>query len=561
MITNNIIPSDQEKAEIRRRQIATLKASNQMLKEAEEKALSKTTDSIRQSEIKRQFSQAMEENIMAAKNLLHADINELENASYREVDQIYIDKYNRRLETKGLTDEEIHRKETATFSTTKGSKGKSKEINRRQRKGAKKDLGEEYVKLDNEEEIMKQSLVTDDKQIERQRRKNEEIETEIRRKRNNKFNNLSEQIKENSLNNKVQSINNENIGRVTVDTRKEDILSKNVIAKTEENIKNAEVKEKKITKKKTEVIKYDFDFGDIPSYVQYDVIPLPSKGQCYPKNSPLRCGRIPVAYLTAADENIISSPNAYRDGKLFDIILGRKILDKRIKASDLCSGDRDAIILWLRATSYGEDFPIITTHPDTGKQYSIVIKLSQFDYNEFELEGDDNGLFDYETNNGDKIKFKFFTADDEEFLRKELTSQVTDSNKINALKSLNTLTNALNNIDFEEEDKKMLGEDIEEIREIIGTDIDNNANEDTYPNIVTEQMVLHTVSINDNKDREFIRNYVENMRTKTALDYRNYFVNNRPGVDFRFDVNIPESDGGGSFSTFLRIDDAIFINI
>ena len=50
------------------------------------------------------------------------------------------------------------------------------------------------------------------------------------------------------------------------------------------------------------------------------------------------------------------------------------------------------------------------------------------------------------------------------------------------------------------------------------------------------------------------------MRAKESMDYRNYFVDNKPGVDFKFDVNIPESDGGGSFATFLRIDDTIFIN-
>ena len=71
---------------------------------------------------------------------------------------------------------------------------------------------------------------------------------------------------------------------------------------------------------------------------------------------------------------------------------------------------------------------------------------------------------------------------------------------------------------------------------------------------------MHTVSINGNDDKEFIRNYIENMRTRVALDYRNYFVNNKPGVDFNFTVNIPESDGGGSFNTFLRIEDTIFIN-
>ena len=105
----------------------------------------------------------------------------------------------------------------------------------------------------------------------------------------------------------------------------------------------------------------------------------------------------------------------------------------------------------------------------------------------------------------------------------------------------------------------MLVEDIDEIKDIVGTDI-SEVDEDVYPSTITEQMIMHTVSVNGNSDREFIKNYVENMRAKESMDYRNYFVDNKPGVDFNFNVNIPESDGGGSFATFLRIDDTIFIN-
>ena len=145
-------------------------------------------------------------------------------------------------------------------------------------------------------------------------------------------------------------------------------------------------------------------------------------------------------------------------------------------------------------------------------------------------------------------------------MRKVITSQITDTNKIEILRNLNHITDALNRIEFSEEEKSMLTEDVDEIKDIVGTDIPENE-EDVYPNTITEQMIMHTVSINGNSDKEFIKNYIENMRTKEAMDYRNYFVNNRPGVDFNFEVNIPESDGGGSFATFLRIDDTIFINI
>ncbi len=46
----------------------------------------------------------------------------------------------------------------------------------------------------------------------------------------------------------------------------------------------------------------------------YDVIPLPSGGECYPN----KMGKVKVAYLTAYDENILVSPNLYRDNKVLD---------------------------------------------------------------------------------------------------------------------------------------------------------------------------------------------------------------------------------------------------
>ena len=46
-------------------------------------------------------------------------------------------------------------------------------------------------------------------------------------------------------------------------------------------------------------------FDGIDPNVQYDIIPLPSKGECYMS----KIDKLPVAYLTAADENLITSPN------------------------------------------------------------------------------------------------------------------------------------------------------------------------------------------------------------------------------------------------------------
>lgn len=552
-MVNGKINSQEIQEEKRKRQMAILKASNELLRQAKETAMKRNSDPIKRADLEEHFAKAMDDNRAMGRSYLHATEEEIENTNFREVDPLYVEKYNERLQKKGFTDEDIQRKDEATITTNKNKKHqKGESIPRRPRRGVKKDESE-IVRIENEDEIMKSTMAKSDKEIEEHIKKNREYEQEMIKKSKDVFEKVKETVKEKSVANKIGVTNEENIERVKV----ENSTANEVNQPTK--VQNTTVKETTSKKKKVENIKYDFDFSNIPNWVQYDVLPLPSNGMCYPVTSPLRCGRIPVAYLTAADENIIASPNVYRDGKLLDIILERKILDKRINVSDLSSGDRDAIILWLRATSYGEDFPISTTNPKTGKRYNVTIKLSQFGYNDFDLESDENGLFTYTTSNGDEIKFKFFTNEDEEELKNIITSQVTDTNKIDVLKNLNYITETLNRIEFSDEEKSMLVEDIDEIKDIVGTDI-SEVDEHVYPSTITEQMIMHTVSVNGNSDREFIKNYVENMRAKESMDYRNYFVDNKPGVDFKFDVNIPESDGGGSFATFLRIDDTIFIN-
>ena len=103
---------------------------------------------------------------------------------------------------------------------------------------------------------------------------------------------------------------------------------------------------------------------------------------------------------------------------------------------------------------------------------------------------------------------------------------------------------------------------VEDIRNIINDNIKDEVNENAlFSNAITEQMILHTKSINGNTNEDYIRGYIENMRSNDAYHYRNVIMNNRPGVDFEITINIPESDGGGSFTTFLKLGNDVFINI
>ena len=43
-----------------------------------------------------------------------------------------------------------------------------------------------------------------------------------------------------------------------------------------------------------------------------EVLSLPSKGLLYPEDSPLRSGTIDVKYMTAKEEDILTSTKSYR---------------------------------------------------------------------------------------------------------------------------------------------------------------------------------------------------------------------------------------------------------
>lgn len=498
----------EEFAERRKRELAILKASNQMLEDAKNNLISMNeedidikkyagTQELSKSDKIKAIEEAQKENIQAGQSYYGASAKEIDDATYFEPDKAAVKAYEKRLKMRGMTDEQMRNKKLSTAS-----------------------YANDEVPDDG---LIEDYTGTGKKKITRRKRVTKKTKQEV----TTEYEDKGPEIVVSQKN----TVETAKLEPVDVKKETEFVSKENVVDES-----------------------YDFDIASIPDYVQYDVIPLPSKGQCYKHKK----SRVPVAYLTAADENIIASPNMYRDGKLIDIILKRKILDKTINVDELVSGDRDAITLWLRATAYGNEFPITATNPNTGKQYNTTVDLSKFEYNKFNLKGDEDGLFEYKVGKN-VIKFKYLTRSDETKLREELTNQISDSNKITILRNLNQIKDSLDRVKISDEELNNLNEDIEEINEVIGSTVTENDNIDIYPKTITEQMIMHTVSVNGNTDKEYIRNFIENMRSGDAMKYRNYFAETRPGVNFRININIPKSDGGGSFTTFLRIDDSIFI--
>ena len=299
------------------------------------------------------------------------------------------------------------------------------------------------------------------------------------------------------------------------------------------------------------------NFNDVDPSLQYDVIQLPSNGQCYKS----KIDRVPVAYLTAYDENIITSPNLYKDGLVIDFLLKNKIVNKDINVDDLVSGDADAIILFLRATSYGPDFPIVVQDPETGEQIETSVDLTTLKPKEFKLNGDENGHFEFVTPlRKDTIKFRYLTRGQERKLKQvtELEGYGTKSHMLD--RERESLLGALSN------DKVLNESERKSIRAAINTMKNwskrlNDLNDSEYTKIMTNNMQLQVVAVNGNYDREYVRKYVNAMPARDSLALRKYINNNMPGIDFNIEIQRPESLGGGSFKTFLNWDDSVFLNI
>lgn len=230
--------------------------------------------------------------------------------------------------------------------------------------------------------------------------------------------------------------------------------------------------------------------------VPYDVIPLPSKGLLYPGKSPT----IEIEYLTAMDENILTSPNLLQSGKFVDVLLKRKVRPGQVKVKDLLIGDRNAILIWLRATGYGEKYPVTIQTPD-GEEFESEVDLTQLKQKEIGAEPDENGLFDFTLPmSKKKIKFRLLTAHDED----ELTKR-EDAQRKRKAEILDTLTHK------------------------IGT---------------------HIMSVDGRTDKEWIHNFVRVMPARDSLEFRKHINNIEPGVDLSISV---EGPGGDSIDSFLVI--------
>src|SRR5210317_60105 len=127
-----------------------------------------------------------------------------------------------------------------------------------------------------------------------------------------------------------------------------------------------------------------------------EVLSLPSNGLLYPEDSPLRSGTIDVKYMTAKEEDILTSQNLITQGVVLDKLLESIIADKKIKLDDLLIGDKNALMVGTRVLGYGPEYNVTITDPDTGLETEHT-----FDLGKLETKKIDDKVF----KNGNKFEF------------------------------------------------------------------------------------------------------------------------------------------------------------
>ena len=119
-------------------------------------------------------------------------------------------------------------------------------------------------------------------------------------------------------------------------------------------------------------------------------------------------------------------------------MLFRSVKEAPVPFDQLLVGDRNAIMIWLRATGYGEMYAVKLTDPTSGVEFETEIDLSALKTKELPegVEPDEKGEFSFVLpRSKKKIKFTLLTVTDEKSIasRAEKYEKATKSQISNVL--------------------------------------------------------------------------------------------------------------------------------
>ena len=221
-----------------------------------------------------------------------------------------------------------------------------------------------------------------------------------------------------------------------------------------------------------------------------EFVELPSKGKAYPEGHPL-CDEetIEIRYMTAKDEDILTSQTLLKKGIALDRFLENIILDKSINTNSLLVGDKNAILVAARASGYGFDYDTTLTCPECSTKTNVVFDL-----------------------------------------RNPNVSGILEENQeIITMVSRGVYSTMMPLSNFKVDFRLMNSED----ENILTESIRSNKNDEE--NVLTTQFKRLIVSIEDYEEQHIIDQYVENMPTIDSRHFKMCLQACNPNIEIKQD--------------------------
>lgn len=230
----------------------------------------------------------------------------------------------------------------------------------------------------------------------------------------------------------------------------------------------------------------------------YEIVKFPSLGLLYQH----KISEVNVEYMTSKDEDLLTTPSLLESGTVLDLLLKRKIKTRSIVPEDLLEGDRNAVLLFLRTSSYGSEYSVRVTDPRNNIPFNTKVDLT-------------------------KLKYKEITEFPNEFGYFNVLIPMRNKNvtfKLLSVGEINTIF------------KKA-----EAIKEAYGED---------FSQFSTMKLKSSIISINEKTDRTYIDKFVDAMPALDAFTIRKKILKVSPDVDMSYEFMASD---GYKFITTLNI--------
>ena len=220
-----------------------------------------------------------------------------------------------------------------------------------------------------------------------------------------------------------------------------------------------------------------------------EMVDLPSRGYFYVDGHPLSKGKVEVKYMTAKEEDILTSQNLIQQGTVIEVLLQALIVDKTINVQDLLIGDKNAIMVAARILGYGKEY--------------------EFEYDNEEQKVDLTKLEPV------KLDFSKFTKGENKFSFKLPTSERTITFKL-----------------LSGQDEKKIDAELKALEKI----------SKSRSSELTTRLKTMLLSVDGNSEKEYIINFVENeFLSRDSLAFRKHLSTITPDMDMT--TTIVDSSG------------------